>query len=136
MRLAIPKQCALLHLDAAGVVICLGISLAFYVATVAPLMKHRSVTTMQRVELQKQREKAAALRASVVKAAENLHGHLLIVHGTMDDNVHFQNSIQLLHALQQAGKLNFDYMPYPKARHGVGSPHRGKLNEQFMKEHL
>ncbi len=61
---------------------------------------------------------------SVIKAAKNLSGHLVIMHGTMDDNVHLQNSIQLVYALQQAGKDNFELMLYPRWRHGVGSRHR------------
>jgi dipeptidyl-peptidase-4 len=55
---------------------------------------------------------------SVVKAAGNLHGKLLILHGTMDDNVHFQNSVQLVYELQKAGK-DFEFMMYPRSRHGV-----------------
>jgi len=74
--------------------------------------------------------------SSVVKAAKNLHGELLIVHGTMDDNVHMQNAIQFIDALQQAGKLNFTFMLYPNSRHGVRSRHLGLLREQFMREKL
>ncbi len=55
---------------------------------------------------------------SVVKAAADLHGKLLILHGTMDDNVHFQNSVQLVYELQKAGK-DFEFMMYPRSRHGV-----------------
>ena len=55
---------------------------------------------------------------SVVKAASDLSGELLIVHGTMDDNVHLQNSVQLIYELQKAGK-EFEMMIYPKSRHGV-----------------
>ncbi|MFQ5806063.1 MAG: S9 family peptidase [Phycisphaerae bacterium] len=58
-------------------------------------------------------------RAGVSSAAENLHGRLLIVHGLRDDNVHFQNTAQLIDALQQAGKM-FDLMVYPRDRHGIG----------------
>ena len=36
----------------------------------------------------------------------------------MDDNVHLQNSVQLIYALQKAGKT-FELMLYPKSRHGV-----------------
>jgi len=49
---------------------------------------------------------------SVVRAARNLHGKLLLVHGLMDDNVHAQNSIALVDALQRANK-DFDVMFYP-----------------------
>lgn len=58
---------------------------------------------------------------SVVRAAGDLHGNLLILHGTMDDNVHMQNSVQLIYELQKAGK-EFDLMVYPRARHGVREP--------------
>ena len=39
----------------------------------------------------------------------------------MDDNVHFQNSVQLIYELQKAGK-DFELMIYPKSRHGVRDP--------------
>ena len=52
------------------------------------------------------------------KAARQLHGSLLLVHGTSDDNVHFQNSVQMVEALLQAGK-QFHFMIYPGKTHGV-----------------
>jgi dipeptidyl-peptidase-4 len=58
-------------------------------------------------------------RASVTEAAANLHGRLLIIHGLQDDNVHFQNTAQLIDALQQKEKM-FDLMVYPRDRHGIG----------------
>ena len=57
---------------------------------------------------------------SVVEAAKNLSGHLVLVHGTMDDNVHFQNTVRLAYELQKADK-QFDVMIYPKMRHGLGA---------------
>src|SRR5262249_3141221 len=68
---------------------------------------------------------------SIVKAAENLHGRLLLLHGLMDDNVHVQNSVHLMQALQRANK-DFDVMFYPRARHGIGGPHYQKLILDFM----
>lgn len=56
---------------------------------------------------------------SVIKAAKNLHGHLVLIHGTMDDNVHLQNTMQLLWELQRAGKQNVELMCYPRSRHGL-----------------
>jgi len=56
--------------------------------------------------------------SSMVKAAENLHGSLLLVHGTSDDNVHFQNSVQMSEALIRAGK-QFRFMAYPNKTHGI-----------------
>ena len=65
-------------------------------------------------------------RSSVVKAAKNLTGKLLILHGMMDDNVHVQNSTQLVEALQRAGKP-FEMMFYPQSRHRLGGPHYQRL---------
>ena len=63
-------------------------------------------------------------RAEVSSAVRNLHGRLLLVHGLLDDNVHFQSTAQLIDALQQEPKL-FDLMVYPRDRHGIG---RGKVH--------
>jgi dipeptidyl-peptidase 4 len=64
---------------------------------------------------------------SMVGAAANLHGSLLLVHGTSDDNVHFQNSIQMTDALINAGK-QFRLMVYPDKTHGIaGSGTRTQL---------
>ncbi len=46
------------------------------------------------------------------------HQKLLVVHGDMDDNVHFQNTVQLIDALQIANK-QFDLMIYPGKNHGI-----------------
>jgi dipeptidyl-peptidase-4 len=60
-------------------------------------------------------------KASFVRAAGNLSGRLLIVHGTSDDNVHMQNTIQFTNALINAGK-QFDMQLYPQKTHGIGGP--------------
>ena len=56
--------------------------------------------------------------------ADKLQGRLLLLHGTMDDNVHMQNSVQFAYELQRAGKP-FEMMVYPKSRHGISD---GRLN--------
>lgn len=58
-------------------------------------------------------------QSSVVKSAAKLKGHLLIHHSTMDDNVHEQNAMQLVYALEKADR-QFELMLYPESRHGVG----------------
>ncbi|HLX85626.1 MAG TPA: DPP IV N-terminal domain-containing protein [Terriglobales bacterium] len=64
---------------------------------------------------------------SMVNAARLLHGSLLLVHGTSDDNVHFQNTIQMTDALIKAGK-QFRLMIYPDKTHGIsGSATRMQL---------
>ena len=60
-------------------------------------------------------------RSSVLKAAKDLSGRLLLVHGAMDDNVHMQNTTKFAYELQNAGK-QFDLMIYPTQRHGVTNP--------------
>lgn len=55
-------------------------------------------------------------KSSVLAAAKNLSGKLLVIHGTMDDNVHPQNSLQLLDALHAAGK-RVEFMLLPGSDH-------------------
>ena len=50
--------------------------------------------------------------------AANLTGRLMIMHNYEDDNVLFQNTLQLADALERAGKI-FDLMLYPQKSHGV-----------------
>jgi dipeptidyl-peptidase 4 len=54
----------------------------------------------------------------LAKVAGKLHGALLLMHGTSDDNVHFQNSIQMVEALVEAGK-QFRFMAYPNKTHSI-----------------
>ncbi|KAA3607265.1 MAG: S9 family peptidase [Planctomycetota bacterium] len=76
---------------------------------------------------------------SVLDAAADLNGHLFIHHGVMDDNVHVQNAMQLIYALQKAGK-DFDFMLYPQSRHGVGDRdqrwHLRRFEWRLIQEHL
>jgi len=65
-----------------------------------------------------QDEPALYDRTSAVKAAGALRGHLLLIHGSHDDNVHPQNTFQLVHELVRAGK-RFDLMIYPNKTHGL-----------------
>jgi dipeptidyl-peptidase-4 len=70
---------------------------------------------------------AGYAESDVTKAAANLHGALLLAHGTGDDNVHFQNSVQMIDALIKAGK-QFRLMIYPNKTHSIsGSDARDHL---------
>ncbi|MBW3671140.1 MAG: prolyl oligopeptidase family serine peptidase, partial [Acidobacteria bacterium] len=51
-------------------------------------------------------------------AAGAIHGKVLLIHGTIDDNVHMQNTMQMALALQKAGK-DFEMMLYPESRHSI-----------------
>ena len=55
---------------------------------------------------------------SVVTSAASLKGHLLLVHGTGDDNVHFQNSVQFAQALIDA-KVPYNLEIFPRKTHSL-----------------
>ena len=76
--------------------------------------------------------------ASMPAAAANLKGKLLLIHGTSDDNVHLQNSIQMVNALVEANKP-FRLMLYPNKTHGVrgkARAHQLQLMLDFLEENL
>ena len=56
--------------------------------------------------------------SSPINFAGQLKGKLLIVHGTGDDNVHYQGTEALINALVAANKP-FTVMPYPNRSHGI-----------------
>ncbi|MFA6798517.1 MAG: S9 family peptidase [Bacteroidales bacterium] len=74
---------------------------------------------------------------SAMNHADRLVGKLFIVHGEMDDNVHMQNSLQLISRLQDIGKT-FEFMIYPNGRHGWGGAKathfRNLQNEWWLRE--
>jgi dipeptidyl-peptidase-4 len=83
-------------------------------------------------------DEAGYRQSDVTASAGNLHGALLLVHGTGDDNVHFQNSMQMINALISAGK-QFQLMIYPNKTHSIaGSDARDhlfhKIEDHFQKE--
>lgn len=55
---------------------------------------------------------------SPINHVEKLKGKYLLVHGTADDNVHFQNSVEMVSALVKANK-QFQTMYYPDSNHGI-----------------
>lgn len=72
---------------------------------------------------------------SAVKRARNLKGHLLLVHGMMDDNVHPSNTFQMAHVLQSAD-IPFEMQLFPTSAHGIGSPGYRSAKWSFLQEHL
>jgi dipeptidyl-peptidase-4 len=72
---------------------------------------------------------------SPISYAEGLQGKLLIVHGSGDDNVHFQGTQRLLNRLIDLNK-QFQFMEYPNRRHGIGGTHLDTLRYGFLEEHL
>lgn len=55
---------------------------------------------------------------SPITYVDNLKGKLLLIHGSADDNVHVQNTMQMVEALIQADK-EFDWLIYPDYNHGI-----------------
>jgi len=70
---------------------------------------------------------------------EHLHGRLLIVHGTGDDNVHAQNTMQYVNKLIAKNK-QFDLMLYPNRNHGLPGQetqrHFWTMMTAFFRQHL
>jgi dipeptidyl-peptidase-4 len=97
-------------------------------AAVAPVSDWRnydSIYTERYLGLPSQNPKGYA--DALTRAADKLHGALLLAHGTEDDNVHLQNSIQMADALIRAAK-QFEFMAYPNKTHAIaGSEYRQHL---------
>lgn len=77
---------------------------------------------------------------SPINFADGLRGKLLLVHGTGDDNVHFQGSELLINRLIELGKP-FDFMEYPSRTHAINEGpgttfHLRSLLIRYLEEHL
>lgn len=77
---------------------------------------------------------------SPINFAEGLKGNLLIVHGSGDDNVHYQGTERLINRLIALGKP-FDTMVYPNRTHSISegpgtTPHIHKLIARYFLDHL
>jgi dipeptidyl aminopeptidase/acylaminoacyl peptidase len=103
----------------------------------APVTDWRNYDTIytERYMLTPQENPEGYTTTSVVEAAEDLKGRLLIVHGAKDDNVSLRNTYQLIHNLQQAEKP-FELMVYPESRHGIFSEHYTNLRLDFIRRTL
>ncbi|MGH8396798.1 MAG: DPP IV N-terminal domain-containing protein [Gammaproteobacteria bacterium] len=77
--------------------------------------------------------------SSAVASAGNLADPLLLVAGTGDDNVHWQNTVQFIQALIDAGKP-YQLLIYPNKTHGISGPaartHLFTAMQQFWQEQL
>jgi dipeptidyl-peptidase-4 len=76
---------------------------------------------------------------SPITHAKNMTGNLLYIHGTGDDNVHYQNAEMLIDELVKYNKL-FQIMPYPNRTHGISegegtTKHLSNLYTTFLKQH-
>lgn len=79
------------------------------------------------------------VNGSALAYAKNLKGNLLLVHGTGDDNVHYQNTEVYINELVKYNK-QFQLMSYPNRTHSIDegegtSLHLATLFTKFLKEH-
>ena len=79
------------------------------------------------------------INGSPVTYAKNLQGNLLYIHGTGDDNVHYQNAELLINELVKYNK-QFDLMLYPNRTHAIAEgegtrQHLITLFTRYLKEH-
>jgi dipeptidyl-peptidase-4 len=76
---------------------------------------------------------------SPINHVDKLKGSYLLIHGSADDNVHFQNSMDMITALVNANK-QFKFFTYPNKNHGIygGNTryHLYKMMTNFLYEHL
>ncbi len=74
---------------------------------------------------------------SPIHFADRLKGKLLIAHGTGDDNVHIQNTYEMVSALTRNNK-SFDLMIYPDQNHGMGSGRNHLMHKciEYVKANL
>ncbi|MGA8493165.1 MAG: DPP IV N-terminal domain-containing protein [Terriglobales bacterium] len=90
-------------------------------AAVAPVTDWRnydSIYTERSNGLPTDKETTSYVDMNLPRVADKLNGALLLAHGTGDDNVHFQNSIQMVEGLIKAGK-QFQFMVYPNKTHSI-----------------
>ncbi|MBS1681319.1 MAG: DPP IV N-terminal domain-containing protein [Bacteroidetes bacterium] len=79
------------------------------------------------------------VKGSPVTYAKNLKGNLLYIHGTGDDNVHYNNAEMLLNELIKYNK-QFQFMAYPNRTHGIyegegTTKHLSTLYSEFLRKH-
>jgi dipeptidyl-peptidase-4 len=103
-------------------------------AAVAPVTDWRnydSIYTERNNGLPTDKDTTSYVDMNLANVADKLQGSLLLAHGTGDDNVHFQNSIQMVDALVKAGK-QFQFMVYPNKTHSIrGADDRDHLFHQI-----
>jgi dipeptidyl-peptidase-4 len=113
--------------------------LGMAVAPVADVHNYDTIYQERYVGLP-QTDSAAYRDASPINFAEGLTGNLLVVHGSGDDNVHYQGTEQLINRLVAANKP-FQMMVYPNRTHGIYEgrntrTHLYSLLTRYLEEHL
>lgn len=112
---------------------------AIAVAPVPDRRLYDSIYEERYMGLPKENTKAYTA-GSPITHAKSLQGHLLLIHGTGDDNVHYQGVEKLINELIDHNK-RFTVMPYPNRDHAINtgkgtSRHLYELMTSYLKEHL
>jgi dipeptidyl-peptidase-4 len=86
-----------------------------------------------------QENKEDFIKGSPITYAKNLQGNLLYIHGTGDDNVHYQNAELLINELIKYNK-QFGFMPYPNRTHSISEgegtfEHLSTLYTRYLRQH-
>lgn len=86
-----------------------------------------------------QEDREPFINGSPITHAQNLQGNLLYIHGTADDNVHYQNAELLINELVKHDK-QFSLMAYPNRSHSISegegtSLHLATLFTNYLKQH-
>jgi dipeptidyl aminopeptidase/acylaminoacyl peptidase len=107
-------------------------------AAVADWENYNRHYTQQRLRAPEE-EPEAYRRSSPIHHVEGLNKPLQVIHGMVDDNVHFQDTVQLVDALVAAGKW-FELLVYPESKHGWVRPevwlHSTRATFEFFERHL
>lgn len=79
------------------------------------------------------------VKGSPITYAKNLKGNLLYIHGTGDDNVHYNNAEMLINELIRYNK-QFQIMPYPNRTHSISEGagtgrHLATLYTEYLRAH-
>ena len=102
--------------------------------------KDSVMTDVKKDTVAKKQYTEKAFKAAIDKNQDlvnNLKGHLLLVHGDIDNNVHPGNTLRVADALIKANK-RFDFMILPGQRHAFGNavPYFDRLMWYYFAEHL
>jgi dipeptidyl-peptidase-4 len=121
--------------------LCKGGDLIHAAIAVAPVISHYyydSVYTERYMGLPGQNP-GGYNQNSPIALVSGIKGKLLLVHGTADDNVHYQNSIEFAEALVQAG-VQFRMMSYNNRNHNIRggntTKHLYTMFDEFLQENL
>ncbi len=121
--------------------LCKGGDLIHAAIAVAPVISHYyydSVYTERYMGLPSQNP-GGYNQNSPIALVSGIKGKLLLVHGTADDNVHYQNSIEFAEALVQAG-VQFRMMSYNNRNHNIRggntTRHLYTMFDEFLQENL